>query len=91
VNGAPVAIIIDQPVGVFYVTFFARDEANNEVKNSAGIPMGERGTRNGLDYTVARDASGLPSQLPVYTNLRKIIGDPNPDYTASLVNELNYR
>jgi hypothetical protein len=90
-GGAPVAIIIDQPVGVFYGTFFARDDGNNEVKNPAGIPMGERGIQNGLDYTVIRDANGLPSQQAEYTNLRKIIGDPNPDYTGSLVNELNYR
>jgi len=29
--------------------------------------------------------------LPTGTTLRKVIGDPNPDYTASLTNELNYK
>ena len=29
--------------------------------------------------------------MPTGTTLRKIIGDPNPDYTASLVNEVSYK
>jgi hypothetical protein len=40
-----------------------------------------------LSYTPQRNASGLPSG----TVLRKVIGDPNPDYTASLVNDLGYK
>lgn len=86
--GAPVAIIEGQPIGVFYGTFFAVDESGNQVKNTTGIPQGERGTQDGvLAYTPQRDANGLPTG----TTLRKIIGDPNPDYTASLVNEFRYK
>ncbi|MEJ7673971.1 MAG: hypothetical protein WKF59_15045 [Chitinophagaceae bacterium] len=29
--------------------------------------------------------------MPTGTTLRKVIGDPNPDYTASLVNEFGYK
>ena len=29
--------------------------------------------------------------LPIYPLLRKVIGDPNPDYTASLVSEFTYK
>lgn len=86
-GGAPVAIIENQPIGVFYGTFFARDNSGNEIKNAAGIPLTERGTQNGTAITIQRDANGLPTG----TVLRKVIGDPNPDYTASLVNELNYK
>jgi TonB-linked SusC/RagA family outer membrane protein len=87
-GGAPVAILEGQPIGVFYGTFFARDNGGNQVKNPAGIPQTERGIQSTpLSYTTQRDAAGLPSG----TVLRKIIGDPNPDYTASLVNEFSYK
>ena len=87
-GGAPVAILEGQPIGVFYGTFFARDANGNEIKNTSDIPLTERGTQNSaLDYTTQRDANGLPSG----TVLRKVIGDPNPDYTASLVNELSFK
>jgi TonB-linked SusC/RagA family outer membrane protein len=87
-GGAPVAILEGRPIGVFYGTFFAKDANGNQVKNSSGIPLTERGTQiNPLQYTTSRDAGGLPSG----TVLREVIGDPNPDYTASLVNELSYK
>lgn len=87
-GGAPVAILEGQPIGVFYGTFFATDASGNQIKNASGIPLTERGVQNSaLSYTTQRDGSGLPSG----TVLRKVIGDPNPDYTASLVNELGYK
>ena len=90
-SGAPVAIIEGQPIGVFYGAFFAVDGSGNLVKNPAGFPQGERGIQTGaLTYTVTRDPV---TGLPITTNplVRKIIGDPNPDYTASLVNEVTYK
>lgn len=87
--GAPVAIVEGQPIGVFYGTFFARNAQGGEVKNPAGIPLIERGVQNSaLSYTPGRDANGLPSGN---TTLRRIVGDPNPDWTGSLVNELSYK
>jgi TonB-linked SusC/RagA family outer membrane protein len=88
VSGATVAIIEGQPIGVFYGTFFARDANGSEIKNASGFPLVEKGVQNGpTSYTPQRDAAGLPTG----TTLRKINGDPNPDYTASLVNELSYK
>jgi TonB-linked SusC/RagA family outer membrane protein len=87
-SGAPVALLEGQPIGVFYGTFFARDENGQDIKTATGLPLTERGVQNGpLDYTTNRDANGLPTG----SVLRKIIGDPNPDWTGSLVNELSYR
>jgi hypothetical protein len=87
--GAPVAIIEGQPIGIFYGSFFATDANGNQVKNTTGIPQIERGVQNSvLTYTPGRDASGLPSGT---TTLRKILGDPNPDWTGSLVNELTFK
>jgi TonB-linked SusC/RagA family outer membrane protein len=87
-GGAPIALLEGYPVGVFYGTFFALDANGNQIKSSTGFPQIEKGTQiSATNYTVQRDASGLPTG----TTLRKVIGDPNPDYTASLVNEVNYR
>jgi TonB-linked SusC/RagA family outer membrane protein len=87
-GGAPVAILEGQPIGVFYGTFFGRDASGNLIKTTAGLGQTERGTQTSpLQYTVARDANGLPTGAV----LRKIIGDPNPDYTASFTNEFTYK
>ncbi|MBL7698493.1 MAG: SusC/RagA family TonB-linked outer membrane protein [Chitinophagaceae bacterium] len=84
--GAPVAIIEGQPIGIFYGTFFATDETGGKLMNN-GILQIERGVQNSvLSYTPGR-TNGLPSG----GTLRKVLGDPNPDYTASLVSELSYK
>ncbi|MGD5408138.1 hypothetical protein QUS89_22870, partial [Xanthomonas citri pv. citri] len=83
--GAPVAIIEGQPIGIFYGSFFATDASGGQIKNAGGIPLIERGVQNSvLTYTPGRDANGLPSGP---TTLRRILGDPNPDWTGTLVNE----
>ncbi|RYF24470.1 MAG: SusC/RagA family TonB-linked outer membrane protein [Flavobacteriales bacterium] len=69
--GAPVAIIDGQPLGVFYGTYFARNDDGSLVTNAAGIPQ------------QAKAANGDP--------LRKVLGDPNPDFNWSFVNDFNYK
>jgi TonB-linked SusC/RagA family outer membrane protein len=87
-TGAPVALLEGYPVGVFYGTFFATDASGNLVKNSSGIPQIEKGVQNSpISYTTQRGANGLPTGA----TLRKVIGDPNPDYTTTLTNELTYK
>lgn len=85
--GAPVAIIDGQPIGVFYGTFFARNPDGSLLTNAQGIPMIERGIQNGIDITPQRDENGMPIGTP----LRKVIGDPNPDYTLTFVNDFTYK
>jgi TonB-linked SusC/RagA family outer membrane protein len=83
-----VSLLPGYSVGVFYGFFFARDANGNEIKNTAGIPLQERGTQTSPStYTVGRDAQGLPSGTP----LRRVIGDPNPEWTGSMVNTFNYK
>jgi len=87
-GGAPIALLEGYPVGIFYGTFFASDANGGLLKSSAGFPQIEKGIQNSaLVYTPQRDATGLPTG----TTLRKVIGDPNPDYTATLTNELFYK
>lgn len=86
--GAPVSLLEGYPVGIFYGTFFAVDANGNQIKTAAGIPQIEKGVQNTpVSYTPQRDGSGLP----IGTTLRKVIGDPNPDWTGSLTNELTYK
>lgn len=88
-GGAPVALLEGYPVGVFYGTFFATDASGNLLKGSNGFLYQELGVQNGpLSYTAQRNSTtGLPSG----SALRKVIGDPNPDWSGSLVNDVNYK
>jgi len=89
-SGAPVAIIEGQPIGIFYGAFFANDASGNPVKNGSGFIQGERGTQTSpLTYTVQRDANGIP--IATFPLVRKVIGDPNPDWTGSLTNEVTWK
>lgn len=106
-QGASIAIIQGQPVGVFYGTFFARvpggTYSTNEIGlpnhsglilSPAGIPRTAYGIQTSvLTYEQKEYLPGGPSGqgIPVGSTLRKIIGDPNPDFTASLVNEFSFK
>jgi hypothetical protein len=55
---------------------------------SGGLPQREKGSYDANGNPVPmRDASGQPSGAL----LSKVIGDPNPDFIASLINEFNYK
>ncbi|MEN9382719.1 MAG: hypothetical protein RI940_1602 [Bacteroidota bacterium] len=86
--GAPVAIIEGQPIGVFYGTYFARNADGSLLTNAAGIPQTAKGTQTSvLNPTETKDAAGLPTG----SVLRKVIGNPNPKFTASFVNEVSFK
>lgn len=71
-----VAAINGEPLGVFRGTAFARNPDGSLLLTPDGLPQRER---------EGRDANGQPTGDLV----RKIIGDPNPDFTASLINEFD--
>jgi len=104
VSGAPVFNIVGQPAGVFYGTFFARNPDGSflNTTNGAGYVQQEFGFQNSnvspLTYVIpARDANGQPvrtgkdAENNSNAALKKIIGNPNPDYTASVVSNLTYK
>ncbi len=106
-QGAPVALIQGMPVGVFYGTFFATTPGGvyaadknglpintGLVLSPAGIPRQAFGVQNNvLSFTQRDYLPGGPANqgIPVGTPLRKVIGDPNPQYTATLINEFTYK
>lgn len=87
-SGTPIAIVEGQPIGIFYGTYFARKNDGSLITNAAGIPQTAKGTQTTvLNPTETLDANGLPTG----SVLRKVIGNPNPDFTGSLVNEVSYK
>jgi TonB-linked SusC/RagA family outer membrane protein len=92
-TGAPVFYVEGQPASVFYGWYYARDANGNLLNTAQNLPQRERGTQAGtaLEGTTVRDGNGQPSFGAGTTFLRKVIGDPNPDWTGSLVNELRYK
>ncbi|MDT7857273.1 SusC/RagA family TonB-linked outer membrane protein [Rubrivirga sp. S365] len=93
-----VAVIDDQPQGVFYGSGFARDDAGNIVGlavnpatnqivlDAQNLPTFTTGTIG--DDGLLRDAGGAVI-VPVRDGTQRIIGDPNPDFTASWINEFD--
>ncbi|MBI2731090.1 MAG: SusC/RagA family TonB-linked outer membrane protein [Sphingobacteriales bacterium] len=85
--GATQGVLEGYPVGVYYINYYARNADGSLLLrdvNGFKLPQVERGDATGKPV---RDANGQPSGTP----LRKVIGDPNPDYTATLVNEFSYK
>jgi len=84
-----------QPIGVFYGTYFATDANGNRLLDSNGFVQRARGHYE--DITVNGQIIQSPVQdydingQPTGAILRKIIGDPNPDYVASITNEFEYK
>jgi hypothetical protein len=82
-----VAAVNGQALGVFYSTFFARNSDGSLLLTSSGLPQRERGVQGADgDFTIQRDASGQPTGAI----LSKVIGDPNPDFIASFINEVEW-
>lgn len=77
-----------QPLGVFYQGFYARNADGSLLLTPSGLPQREKGSFDANGNPVpGRDASGQP----IGANLSKVIGDPNPDFIASLINEITYK
>ncbi|TRX50932.1 SusC/RagA family TonB-linked outer membrane protein [Fulvivirga sp. M361] len=72
------AVLNGESLGVFYTTYTATNPDGTPLLTDAGLPQRDR---------VGRDADGQP----VGALAERVIGDPNPDYTASLINEVNYK
>ena len=89
-SGAPVFLIEGAPASVFYGTTIAKDASGNNLLTSLGLLQSEKGAQNSLAplvYAPQRDASGQPSGA----NIRSVIGNPNPNWTGSFVNNLSYK
>ena len=73
VTGAPIFLVDGEPLGVFFGTYAARDENGEILLTADDLWQTEKGDET--TNTPMRE-NGQPSG----TNLRQVIGDPNPDY-----------
>ncbi|WP_408672103.1 SusC/RagA family TonB-linked outer membrane protein [Lutibacter sp.] len=77
-----------EPLGVFYQGFYARNTDGSLLLTPGGLPQRDKGSYDANGNPVPeRDASGQPTG----SSLSKVIGDPNPDFIASLTNEIKYK
>lgn len=91
--GAPSFLIEGAPASVFYGTTLARNSDGSLLLTPLGLLQNERGTQSSttpLEYTAQRDASGQPL-IAGTSNIRSVIGDPNPDFTGSFMSNLAYK
>jgi TonB-linked SusC/RagA family outer membrane protein len=84
------AVIEGEPIGVFFGAYYPRD-ANGAIilagpRNAGGFwvttPDGKRLPSRARGFNAARGDSSIV--------LRKVIGDPNPDFTASFQNTFTF-
>ncbi|WP_289039673.1 SusC/RagA family TonB-linked outer membrane protein [uncultured Zobellia sp.] len=92
VTGAPPVVKEGEALGVFYGTYYAKDNNGQLLLTGAstdgspeGVPQPERGDL--ATGTPMRDANGQPTG----DVLRKVIGDPNPDYILGVGTDLAYK
>jgi len=81
------AAINGLPYGVFYGRYYARDAQGNLLLTNQGLAQPERGTQTTLlEGTPSRNADGQP--VATAAQLRRILGDPNPDWFGALTSDL---
>ena len=81
-------VLVGQPVGVYFINYFARNADGSWLMrdvNGFSLPQVERG--NAATGVAQRDANGQPTGTP----LRKVLGDPNPDFNMTFVNEFTVK
>ncbi len=88
----PQYLLDGQPFGVFYGRYYARDEAGNLLLTAQGLRQPERGSPAGCALAdqnpcAQRDAAGQP----VGTELRRVIGSPDPLWTGAFTTDVTYK
>lgn len=82
------AAINGQPYGIFYGRYYARKPDGSLLLTSQGLAQPERGDQTTiLEGTPSRNADGQP--VATKPQLRKIIGDPNPDWFGAFTSDLS--
>ncbi len=82
------AAINGQPYGIFYGRYYARKPDGSLLLTSQGLAQPERGDQTTiLQGTPSRNADGQP--VATKPQLRKIIGDPNPDWFGAFTSDLS--
>ena len=92
-SGAPVRLLVGQPVGVFFGTGYARNTDGSLILSSSGFPMSER-TKvvNTSSPDFIPDHSGPEGRPNTSSSLANVlIGNPNPKWTGSFSTNFSYK
>lgn len=84
VSGAPIFLVDGEPIGVFYGTYIAKDANGNDLMTSEGFLQTEKGD-------VSTNTPMRENGQPIGTNLRKVIGDPNPDFILGFNTSVKFK
>ena len=84
--GSSVAMT-NQPIGVFYGSYFARIDGELALDENNGVQRARGHYDENNNPVVEFDANGNS----IGTTLKKVIGDPNPDFVSSLTNSFEYK
>lgn len=92
----PQYLIEGQPFGVFYGRYYARNTDGTLNLTTQGLRQPTRGTVNYANCTV-QDQSGCArvdangDSIPTDTELRKVLGSPDPDWTGSFSSDFRFK
>ena len=90
-TGAPAVVLNGQPIGVFYGTYYKRN-ADGSIYTTP-TPYKFSSTANidaGVNIPEGQSIDPITGKL-VGAALKKVIGNPNPKYTFSAVNDFTYK
>lgn len=82
-GGYPNAVIVGQPIGIFYGPIYPRNAAGDRIHTGNGGTTPRR-------WRICTRPAGCVT-LADSTVVEGIIGDPNPDFTASMLNAVTVR
>ena len=91
-SGAPVRLLVNQPVGVFFGTGYARNTDGSLLLSPSGFPRSERAmvvNTSSPDFVPARNSDGSFDVTKPLANI--IIGNPNPKWTGSFSTNFSYK
>ncbi|MFN0275496.1 MAG: SusC/RagA family TonB-linked outer membrane protein [Chitinophagales bacterium] len=100
-EGSLIAMLPGEAYGVIYGTQWVHDDAGNVLlaDSTAVIDAFNGGSNSGYVYIVDLDGDGEldPEDIdasvgyPMFDVEQGVLGDPNPDYVASLINTFKYK
>jgi TonB-linked SusC/RagA family outer membrane protein len=82
-------LLLGEPVGVYYVNYYAKNSDGSLLLkdvNGFKLPQIEKG-----DIATGTPQRDPVTGQPIGGNLRKVLGDPNPDFTLTFNQEFSYK
>ncbi len=90
-SGAPASIVVGQPVGVFYGTYYKRNADGSIYTTPTSYKFSNTAIIDaGVNIPEGQSIDPVTGKL-VGSALRRVIGNPNPKYTFTAVNDFSFK